>query len=73
MQSERILRCGAIRQRGVPRNFPRFRNKVKRSRSQRRHVQRLANMASGVRSAGVLVYERPASREIQQGHAAQNG
>ena len=73
MQSERILRCGAIRQRGVPPNFPSLRNEVQRSRGQRWHVQRLANVASGVWSAGVLVYERPASREIQQGHAAQNG
>jgi hypothetical protein len=70
VQSERILRRGIIRQSGMPRNFPCFRNEVQRSRGQRRHVQRLADVASGVRAAGVLVRERAASREVQEGHAA---
>jgi hypothetical protein len=70
MQSERILRCGAIRQRGVPPNFPSLRNEVQRSRGQRWHVQRLANVAGRVRPAGVMMQKGAASREIQQGHAA---
>ena len=71
MQSERILRRGAIRQGGMPRNFPCFRNEIKRSRGQRRHVQRLANVASGIRAAAVVMQNGAASREIQQRHAAQ--
>jgi hypothetical protein len=65
MQSERILWSGVIRRSGVPRNFLRLRNEVQRSRGQRRHMQRLANVTGSFRTASVLVCERAASREIQ--------
>ena len=71
MQSERILWRGVIRQSGMRRNFPRFGNEVERRRGQRRHMQRLANVASGIRAAGVMMQNRATSREVQQREAAQ--
>ena len=55
----------------MSRNFPCFRNEVQRSRGQRRHVQRLANMTSSIRPAGVMMQQGAASRKIQQRHATQ--
>jgi len=71
VQSEGILWRRISRESGVPRNFPRLRDEVERSRGQRRHVQRLANVASGIRAAAVVMQNGAASREIQQRHAAQ--
>jgi len=71
VQSEGILWRLISRESGVPRNFPRLRDEVERSRGQRRHVQRLANVASGIRAAAVVMQNGAASREIQQRHAAQ--
>ena len=57
----------------MPGDLPRFRNQIQRCSRQRRHVQRLANVAGSVRPAGVLVNKNAATGEIQQGHAAQEG
>jgi hypothetical protein len=70
MRCERIQRKNTIRQRSVPGDLPRFRDQIQGRSRQRRHVQGLANVAGSVRSAGVMVDERTASGEIQQGHAA---
>jgi hypothetical protein len=71
MQSAKILWRGVIRKSDMPRNFPRLRNEVQRSRGQRRHVQRLADVASRIRPAGVMMQNGAASREIQQRYATQ--
>ena len=55
----------------MPGDLPRFRNQIQGRSGQGRHVQRLANVTSSVRPAGVLVNEDAATGEIQQGHAAQ--
>jgi hypothetical protein len=70
MRRERIQRRNTIRQRSVPGYLPRFGDQIQRSSRQCRHVQRLANVAGRVRPAGVLMDERSASSEIQQGQAA---
>ena len=71
VKRKRIQRRNAIWRCGMPRNFLRFGNEVERRRGQRRHMQRLANVASGIRSAGVMMQNRAASREIQQREAAE--
>ena len=73
MQRKGIERRNIVRQSSVPRDLPRFRDQIKSRGRQRRHVQRLANMAGGIWSAGVLVDVHAASGEIQKGHAAQKG
>ena len=73
MKRKRIKRSSILRKNSVPGDLPRFRDQIESRRRQRRHVQRLANVTSGFRTTSVLVDVRPASGEIQQGHAAQNG
>ena len=73
MQRERIQRRNIFRKHGVPGDLPRFRNQIQRRSRQRRHVQRLANVAGSLRATGVLVNENAASREIQESNAAQYG
>ena len=68
MQCGRFLWRGLNRKSGERRNLTRLGNKVQCSRSQRRHVQRLANMASSIRAATVMMQPR-ASREVQQRQA----
>jgi hypothetical protein len=70
MQGERIERRSILRKYGMPGDLTRFRNQIQGRRRQRRHVQRLANVAGGVRPTIVLVGESPASGEIQQSQAA---
>jgi hypothetical protein len=41
-------------------------NEIKRSRGQRRHVQRLADVAGGFRTPCMLVKQAAARRKIQQ-------
>lgn len=71
MQCERFLWRGLKWESRVRRNLLRFGNKIQRSGGQRRHVQRLANMASGIRAV-IVVMQRRARREVQQRHAAQD-
>jgi len=68
VQSKRFLWRGLEWKSGVRRNLPRLGNQIQRSRGQRRHVQRLANMASSIRAAAVMMESRARSK-IQQGQA----
>jgi hypothetical protein len=61
-----------LRQRSISGNQLGSRNKVKRRSRERRHVQRLADVAGVFRSALMLVEEAPARRKIQQNGASQN-
>ena len=70
MQRKGIERRNIVRQYSVPDDLPRFRDQIESRRRQRRHVQRLANVASGFRTTSVLVGVRAACGEVQQGHAA---
>jgi len=71
MQRKGIERRNIVRQCSVPGDLPRFRDQSKSRRRQCRHMQRLANVASGVRAAGVLMDKGATSREIEQRHAPQ--
>ncbi len=73
MKRERVKRSSILRKNGMPGDLPRFGDQIQRRGRQRRHVERLANVAGGLRSAGMLVDERPAGGEIQQCNAAQYG
>jgi len=73
MQRERIQRRIVFRKYGVQGDLPRFRDQIQGRSRQRRHVQRLANVAGSVWPAGVLVHEDAATGEIQKRHAAQEG
>ena len=73
MQRERIERRNIIRQRSVPSDLPRFGDQIQGRGRQRRHVQRLANVAGSLRTTGVLVRIRAAGGEVQQHDAAQDG
>ena len=73
MQREGIQRRIVFRKHGVPGDFPHFRDQIQGRSGQRRHVQRLANVAGSVWPAGVLVNENAATGEIQKRHAAQEG
>jgi hypothetical protein len=64
MQRKGIERRNIVRQSSVPRDLPRFRDQIKSRGRQRRHVQRLANMAGSVWAAGVLMDKCAASSEI---------
>jgi hypothetical protein len=64
MQRKGIEWRNIVRERSVPGDLPRFRDQIESRGRQRRHVQRLANVASSVRAASVLMDERAASREI---------
>jgi hypothetical protein len=48
----------------MPRDLPRSRNEIDSGRSQRRHVQRLADMANALRSPAVLVDKSASTREV---------
>jgi hypothetical protein len=71
MQRKRITWRGVPRQRTIPANDLGRAAEVQPGRSQRRHMQRLADMASRIRPTGMLVKERAACREIEQRKASQ--
>jgi hypothetical protein len=48
-------------------------DQIQSSCGQHRHVQRLTNVASGLRTIRMLVEQAPACREIQQNGASQHG
>jgi hypothetical protein len=54
----------------MPGNWSRCGDKIQRRRRQRRHVQRLTNVAHGIGAALMLVQEHPAGREKEQYCAA---
>ena len=64
MQRKGIKRRNIVRERSMPGDLQCFRDQIESRGRQRRHVQRLANVASSVRAASVLMDERAASREI---------
>ena len=66
MQRKRIARRQMLRDRKRPGDNLRRADEVQWGRRQRRHVQRLANMAGGVRTLRVFVKETAARRKIQQ-------
>jgi hypothetical protein len=73
VERKRIRWSCVLRERSVPGDLLRSGEQVEGCRGQRRHVQRLASVASGVlpvSSAGVAV-ERRARDEVQQRQAAQ--
>ena len=64
MQGKRITRGRVQRERGIPSNKLGGADEIERRRRQRRHVQRLANMARCVRTLRVLVKEATARGEV---------
>jgi hypothetical protein len=71
VQSKSIFGSCMRPNRGIPGAWPRCGDKIQGSRCQRRHVQRLANMARRLRPALMVVEECAASREKEQYSAAQ--
>src|SRR5713226_2988210 len=60
-----------LRQRRIPSDHLRRADQVQPGSRQRRHVQRLANMAGVLRPIRMLVEERTARRKIEQRGASQ--
>lgn len=56
----------------MPGNLLSFRNQVKTRRSQDRRMQRLADVARGLWTAGVLMEERAAGRQIKESQAGED-
>ena len=73
MQRKRIAWSRMLRKRKIPRDNFRRADEVERCRRQRRHVQRLANMAGGIGSFRVFVKETAARGKVQQRSASQQG
>ena len=71
MEGKGIRWSGVLRERGVPCDLLRLGNHPKRCGRQGRHVQRLTNVASRLRTA--VVMESRAGGEVQQRQAAQYG
>ncbi len=65
MQRKRIERLNIVGKNSVPSDLPRFGDQIQGRGGQRRHVQRLANVAGSARPTGVLVDVCAASSEIQ--------
>ena len=70
MQGKGIFRSYVPQNRCIPGDWPRCGDQIQRGRRQRRHVQRLANMASRLRPALVMVQKRAARGEEEQYRAA---
>ena len=62
-----------LRNGGVPADLLRLGNQTQGSGGQRRHVQRLANMASRIRRIAAVMVQRRARDKVQQRQAAQDG
>jgi len=65
MQREGIRLGDMPRQRRVPGHLLGVRNKLQASRGQGGHMERLTNMASRLRSIGMVVEERAAGGQVQ--------
>ena len=72
MQSKGIFRSYVPQNRCIPGDWPRCRDQIQRGRRQRRHVQRLANMASRLRPTLMMVQERAARSKEEQHRAAKH-
>jgi hypothetical protein len=71
MQREGIAWSRMLRERKIPGDKLRRADEIERGRCQRRHVQRLANMASGIGAFAVFVKETAARGKVQQRSASQ--
>ena len=72
MQRKGIAGRGMLRQRSIAGDQLGSGNEIERSRGKHRHVQRLANVAGGFRTARMLVEQAAARRKIQQNGASQD-
>ena len=66
MQRKWIAWRNVLRERKIARDELRCANKIQTRRGQGRHVQRLANVTSGVGTIRVMVQERAARGKVQQ-------
>jgi hypothetical protein len=73
MVSKRIRRGRMQRERSLPCDFLGLWNQTKGGGRQRRHMKRLANVASRVGTAAGVAMERRTSNKVQQRQAAQQG
>ena len=71
MQTEGIAWRNVLWQRRIPGDEFRCAGKIKPRSRQRRHMQRLANMAGGIRPVRMLVQQRSARRKKEQRGAGQ--
>lgn len=71
MQCKWIAWSIVLRQRRKAGDELRRANKIRAGLGQRRHMQRLANVASGVGTIRVMVKERAARAKVQQRHKGQ--
>jgi hypothetical protein len=69
MQGKGIACSRVVRERRVPDDRLRFRDQVERRSRQRRQMQRLANVASRVRTIRMLVQQSATRREKKQSGA----
>jgi hypothetical protein len=72
MEIKRIYGNCALRKRIVPSDLLCSGNQLDRRDGQRRHMQYLADVARGLRTARVMVQKRAAAGEIQQRKARKN-
>jgi hypothetical protein len=72
VQRKRIARRSVLRERRIASDQFGSSDKVESRCGQRRHMQRLANVARGFRTTRVMVEQAPARREIQQNRASQH-
>jgi hypothetical protein len=72
MQSKGIAWRYVLRQRRIPGDDLKRADETKPRGCERRHVQRLADMARGIRAICVLMEKRRASGEIEQHRAAKH-
>jgi hypothetical protein len=73
MESTGVARGCRLRDRRLPHGLMRHKRQSDRGDGQRRHVQRLADGASGLLAAGVFVQEYRTRDEVQQRHASYDG
>jgi hypothetical protein len=71
MQRKRIARSCVLRERKIPGDKLRRADEVEGRSRQRRHVQRLTNMAGGIGAFRVFVKETAARGKVQQRSASQ--
>ena len=71
MKRKRIKRSSILRKNSVPGDLPSLGDQIQRRGRQRRHVERLANVAGDVSSGRMLVDKHATAGEIQQREAAQ--
>src|SRR5215469_1370174 len=73
VERKRLAHHEVLWQRGIPGHRLEDRTEAQPGRCERGHVQRLAEVAGGVRAVAMLVKKRSACREKQQGGASKHG